>query len=122
MSDSAKTINARTHDTSSVVDWLMSGARSAKEPERALAEACERLHAVGIPLCGVDLFVRTLHPNITGLRFHWQAGSNVSRLASTFDHPSAEVSNRFVESVCAGGVVVRCRLFKDECRTSKSIF
>jgi adenylate cyclase len=116
MSNTPKILNATTYDTRSVVDWLMSGARSARESERAVAEACERLCACGIPLWQVDVFVRTLHPDITGLRFHWQAGSDVSISVSTYDHPRAEVRNSFVESVCADGVVVRRQLFRDECR------
>ena len=115
MSDTTIKLNATRYDTRSVVDWLVSGARSARESGRAVAEACERLCACGIPLWQVDVFVRTLHPDITGLRFRWQAGSDVSISTSTYTHPAAKVRG-FVEKVCSDDVVVRCRLFEDECR------
>ena len=116
MSNRPKTLNATTYDTRSVVDWLVTGARSAKESERAVAETCERLCACGIPLWQVDVFVRTLHPDITGRRFRWQAGNEVSISTATYDQPAAGVRNSFVEKVCSDGVVVRRQLFKDECR------
>ena len=65
-------------DVRSVVDWLIDGARSAARSEDVLAELCERLLACGIPLWRAGVFVRTLHPHITGRRFLWQAGSGVA--------------------------------------------
>ena len=48
-------------------DWLIDGARSVVAPPLMVAELCERLVAVGLPLWRVGLFVRTLHPDILGV-------------------------------------------------------
>jgi len=88
MSDTPKTLNASTYDTRSVVDWLVSGARSASEPYQAVAETCERLCASGIPLWRVDVFVHSLHPDIACRRFRWQLGSDVSMSTTTYDPPA----------------------------------
>ena len=45
---------------------------------------------VGIPLWRVDVFVRTLHPDITGRRFRWQVDTNVSISSATYDLDTAE--------------------------------
>jgi adenylate cyclase len=65
-------------DTSSVAGWLMHGARSAARAEDVMAELCERLLACGIPLWRAAVFVRTLHPHVTGRRFLWRAGGGVA--------------------------------------------
>jgi adenylate cyclase len=57
----------------SVVDWLVDGARTARQPEDVLAELCARLVAAGLSLHRVAVFVRTLHPNVVGRRFVWRA-------------------------------------------------
>jgi adenylate cyclase len=62
-------------DTKSIVDWLTDGARSAPRPEMVLADSCDQLVQVGIPLWRVAVFVRTLHPEIMGRRFIWQPGA-----------------------------------------------
>jgi adenylate cyclase len=64
-------------DTSSVVDWLMWGARSARQAKDIMGEMCERLVACGVPLWRAAVFVRTLHPQITGRRFLWRLGAGV---------------------------------------------
>jgi len=64
-------------DTSSVVDWLMWGARSARQAKDIMGEMCERLVACGVPLWRAAVFVRTLHPQITGRRFLWRIGGGV---------------------------------------------
>ena len=64
-------------DVQSVVDWLMGGARSASLPEDLMRELCHRIIANGIPLWRAAIFVNTLHPNIFGRRFTWQAGKGV---------------------------------------------
>src|SRR3954453_22009022 len=98
-----------TCDTRSVVDWLLSGARSAPESAQAVAETCERLSTCGVPLWRVDVFVRTLHPDITGRRFRWQMGSDVSTSEMHY-LPAAEPRESLVERVCSDGIVVRRRL------------
>ncbi|HXX83353.1 MAG TPA: adenylate/guanylate cyclase domain-containing protein [Casimicrobiaceae bacterium] len=64
-------------DTAAVADWLIDGARSASRPEQVLAQLCDGLVACGIPLWRVAVFVRTLHPQVTGRRFLWRAEAGV---------------------------------------------
>ena len=61
-------------DTSPAVDWLIDGARSAATPEDALTQLCERLLLCDMPLWRVGVFVRTLHPQIMGIRVLWRQG------------------------------------------------
>ena len=61
----------------SVVDWLIDGARTVRQPQEVLAELCHRLVAAGLPLYRVAVFVRTLHPNVMGRRFLWRQGEGV---------------------------------------------
>ena len=56
-----------------VVDWLLAGARPARLPQDVLAATCKRTVAAGLPLYRVGVFVRTLHPNVLGRAFIWQA-------------------------------------------------
>jgi len=60
-----------------VIDWLDSGALSARLPQEVLRELCHRLVSCGMVLHRVAVFVRTLHPNVLGRGFIWHAGSNV---------------------------------------------
>ena len=94
-------------DTSSVVSWLLDGARSASTAEAVLEAVCARLCGAGIPLWRVDVFVRTLHPEVVGRRFRWQQGSEVSVSLTTFDLSKSRKS--LVEHVCANGIAVRRR-------------
>ena len=105
-----------TCDARSVTDWLVSGARSAREPEQILAVACERLCDCGVPLWRADLLVRTLHPQVTGRRFLWQMGRDVSISELTYDLPPAADSTSLIDSVCYGGVALRRRLADPDCQ------
>src|SRR5882724_3419751 len=60
-------------DVHSTIDWLVDGARSAATPEGVLAEMCARLVAAGLPLWRVNVFVRTLHPELMGRRLRCRA-------------------------------------------------
>jgi adenylate cyclase len=60
-----------------LIEWLVDGARSAPSPPAMMAETCERLVAVGLPLSRVGIFVRTLHPDIVGRNFVWKLGGEV---------------------------------------------
>jgi adenylate cyclase len=66
-----------TCDTSAIAAWLIDGARSAARPKDVLSELCERLLVCGIPLWRVAIFVRTLHPEVTGRRYLWRRGAEV---------------------------------------------
>jgi len=65
-------------DTSSAAAWLIDGARSAMRAQDVLGELCERLRACSIPLWRAAVFVRTLHPEVTGRRFLWRRGAEVT--------------------------------------------
>jgi adenylate cyclase len=56
-----------------VIDWLIDGARTSRLPQDVLRETCRRTVAAGLPLYRVGVFVRTLHPNVLGRGFIWQA-------------------------------------------------
>jgi adenylate cyclase len=56
-----------------VVDWLIGGARPARQPREVLLDTCRRTVAAGLPIHRVGVFVRTLHPNLLGRAFIWQA-------------------------------------------------
>src|SRR5215510_16289786 len=92
-------------DTSSVVAWLVDGARSAPSPQQVLEEMSVRLCDCGIPLWRVEVFVRTLHPEVVGRRFHWQQGDEVSVLTTTFDVP-LERSQSFIDHLCAQSIPI----------------
>ena len=106
-----------TCDTRGVADWLVSGARSASEPDQVLAETCERLCAFGVPLWRAEVFVRTLHPDIAGRRFRWQVGRDVSISTGTYDPPAtAESRKSLVERLCSDGIAIRRRLADADCQ------
>jgi adenylate cyclase len=56
-----------------MVDWLDNGAPPARLPQQVLLQFCHRLDALGVPLYRAGVFVRTLHPNVLGRAFIWQA-------------------------------------------------
>jgi adenylate cyclase len=77
------------------IDWLIDGCISAPTADRALNQLCGRLAACGIPLAHAAVFVRTLHPEIVGLRFVWQpqtgtAGTDVGY--ERFNHHEYQAS------------------------------
>jgi adenylate cyclase len=71
-------------DIQTVIDWLVGGAVSGNRSEDVLAELCQRLVECGIPLWRVAVFVTTLHPDIMGRRFLWQAKSGVTTSEALF--------------------------------------
>lgn len=72
-------------DTQSITSWLANGARSGEKSEDVLEEMCRRMVNCGIPLWRVAVFVRTLHPDVMGRRFLWQADTGVTALNASFD-------------------------------------
>ncbi len=73
-----------TKDIALTVDWLVDGARSGVRSEDVLAELCRRMVECGIPLWRVAVFVTTLHPDVMGRRFLWQAESGVTTSEALF--------------------------------------
>ncbi len=72
-------------DIRGVLDWLAGGALSGVQSQDVLAELCERLVECGIPLWRVAVFVTTLHPDVLGRRFLWQAESGVTTSNALFE-------------------------------------
>ena len=72
-------------DIRSAVDWLAGGALSGPNSEDVLAELCQRMVECGIPLWRVAVFVTTLHPDVMGRRFLWQASSGVTTSDALFE-------------------------------------
>src|SRR5882724_8547935 len=85
-------------DLQKTTRWLIDGARSASSPPRMMAETCERLVEEGLPLWRVNVFVRTLHPDVFGLGFTWRPGAEV--VVSTVDF-DAQDSPEFKRSPLA---------------------
>ena len=54
-------------------------------PEDVLAELCQRMVDGGIPLWRAAVFVNTLHPDVIGRAFIWQAGTGVKSSDSQYD-------------------------------------
>jgi adenylate cyclase len=81
-----------------ITDWLIDGARSEPSPPRMMAETCERLVAAGLPLWRVNVFIRTLHPDVFGRSFVWRPGEEVTVTTASFDAPD---SQEFKESPLA---------------------
>jgi len=57
-------VTAAAPDITTLREWLIDGAPSAKTPDEVITKMCEGLLAIGIPLWHVAVFVRTLHPQI----------------------------------------------------------
>jgi adenylate cyclase len=69
---------AQMKDIRQVLDWLAGGALSGPNSEDVLAELCEGLVASGVPIWRAAVFVTTLHPDVMGRRFLWQAETGVT--------------------------------------------
>jgi adenylate cyclase len=101
-------------DTRSTVEWLIDGARSAARAEDVMAELCERLSACGIPLWRAAVFVRTLHPHVTGRRFLWQSGVGVAVGELPFEElETAKYRDSPVVKVYESAAPLRRRLLRE---------
>jgi adenylate cyclase len=99
-----------------VTHWLIEGARSAPESNEVLAQLCNRLHACGIPLWRVAVFVRTLHPHFMGRRFVWRQGSEVEVSAASYSQLETDdyLQSPFVR-ITSDGQPLRRRLADPAC-------
>jgi adenylate cyclase len=77
-------------DLKKIIDWLIDGARSAPRPAQMMAETCGRLVAAGMPLWRVNVFIRTLHPDIFGFSFVWRPREEVTVTSASFDAPDSQ--------------------------------
>jgi len=65
-----------------IIDWLERGAAPATEPHEVLQLLATRMLEAGLPLYRVAVFVRTLHPNLIGRAFIWNADRNQVEMTS----------------------------------------
>jgi adenylate cyclase len=94
-----------------IINWLIDGARSAKAPAEMVAEACERLVAMGLPLWRFGIFIRTLHPEIFGRNFIWRQGQEVEVGSVDFEIlASPEFAESPLRIVFQKGLEVRGRM------------
>src|ERR1700741_3002857 len=119
MSGDSKTINSLPMpdcNIRAIVDWLISGARSAPEPVQVLVQLSERLVACGIPLWRVAVFVRTLHPQVMGRRFIWRPGSEVEVSEAPFELlETVDFLENPIAQVYATGCALRRKLADPDC-------
>jgi adenylate cyclase len=104
-------------DIQPVIDWLVEGARPARRPQDVLVDTCQRTVSAGLPLYRVGVFVRTLHPNVLGRAFIWQADTGAVEISEAA-HDLLE-SETFLKSpirvVFTEHVEVRRRLADPAC-------
>jgi adenylate cyclase len=103
-------------DVRGVINWLVDGARSATAPQDVLAEMCARLTDCGVPLWRVNVFVRTLHPDLMGRRLRWEPGKPVDVSETPIDVLSSEMFRTSpVLAISKTGRPLRRRLLAPEC-------
>jgi adenylate cyclase len=93
-----------------VVDWLVDGAHSVRQPQDLLAELCQRLVAAGLPLHRVAVFVRTLHPNVMGRRFVWRPEAGIEVTEAPYDFLATDIYQKSPVPVLRTGQALRRRL------------
>ena len=109
-------VAAKAECASSIVDWLVDGARSALLPQDVLTELCARLSARGLPLWRVVVFVRTLHPQVVGRRFSWRPDTGTEVTEAPFellDREAFRVSPMSQDNI--SGSTLRRRLADADC-------
>ena len=103
-------------DTTAVAEWLIDGARSGPRTDEVVAELCARLSACGIALWRVGVFVRTLHPQIFGLRLLWREGGGVEVTEGAYRVLDSEAyRDSPIAQVYASGETLRRRLADPDC-------
>src|SRR5262249_45528638 len=81
-----------------------------------LGELCQRLVACGVPLWRVAVLVRTLHPDVVGRRFMWQAGREIEMYTAPYEVvETPEFRNSPFARVLRTGVTIRRRLADQDC-------
>jgi adenylate cyclase len=63
-----------------LLDWLIGDARKLPDGPTLLAQLCERLLAHGLPLARASFHIRILHPQLFGMGFYWQRGTDQIRV------------------------------------------
>jgi adenylate cyclase len=99
-----------------VLDWLAGGALSGPNSEDVLAQLCQRVVDAGIPVWRSAVFVSTLHPDVMGRAFTWQAETGVTVSSALHDFVNSDTyRNSPVVAVYKTRNVIRRRLADPEC-------
>jgi adenylate cyclase len=75
-------VAAQALNLQSISQWLDAGAPPTQTPQEVLLRLCHRLRDAGIPLYRVAVFVRTLHPNVSGRGFIWNERSDAVEIST----------------------------------------
>jgi adenylate cyclase len=100
-----------------VIDWLDAGARPAGLPQDVLRQCCHRVVAQGLALYRAGVFVRTLHPNVLGRGFIWQADRDTVEInEAAYDMLESEQFLKSpIRAVFTGHPEIRRRLADPDC-------
>jgi len=79
-----------------LVDWLLRDAWEATSIAELVARLARQLHALGVPLLRMNLFMRTLHPQVMGAVHVWTRESDAVEIIELEHHRADE--GRFLES------------------------
>lgn len=74
-----------------LINWILEEGRESDDLGAILAGVCERLVALGVPLCRASLGIPTIDPTAAGLNFRWSrdGGSISEMLAPDFAQADA---------------------------------
>jgi adenylate cyclase len=95
-----------------ILDWLIGEARQLPDGGAVLRELSKRLVDAGLPLRRASFHIRTLHPQLFGVGFYWQRGSEEVRVfeAQHGIQATALFLNSPMRALFEGAVAVRQRL------------
>ena len=95
-----------------ILDWLVGEARRLPDGGAILRELGKRLVDAGLPLRRASFHIRTLHPQLFGVGFYWQRGSDEVRVfeAQHGIQATALFLNSPMRALFEGAVAVRQRL------------
>lgn len=71
--------------TKEIRRWLSTEARSVRQTRDFLAQLCDRLNDAGVPVDRAMISIRTIHPQIIGTGYFWEAGAEVVTVNSGWD-------------------------------------
>jgi len=102
-----------------VVDWLDAGAPTARQPQEILLQFCHQVVAHGLPIYRAGVFVRTLHPNVLGRSFIWQADRDTVEVTEAAHDllESEQFQKSPIRAVFYGHQEIRRRLADPACPT-----
>ncbi len=99
---------------SPLVGWLLTAGWDVASPAELVQGLAERLSAAGVPLSRLTVLIRTLHPQVLGVRYEWRRGGGPAA-ATALAHDGADTSayrDSPVATICEGGATngIRRRL------------